>query len=315
MKTLVTGGAGFIGSNVVALLLERGHEVTVLDNLSSGNLANLDFPGQVKLVRGDVRDEKLVRTVAHGVEAIFHLAASVGNAKSLEDPHHDAEVNVLGTINILEAAKESGVRKIVFSSSAAIFGELTGSLIAEEHPAEPDSPYGASKLAAEKLCLAYSRLHPQLEAVCLRYFNVFGTNQRFDAYGNVIPIFAHHLLRGEPITIYGDGQQTRDFIHVSDVARANVVAGENRGVSGAFNLGSGRSISINKLAIRMQNWLGAGAPILHAPPRSGDVRHSKADIRAIRRALDFSPLAEFDESLRAYLAWFRRDRLGNPARK
>lgn len=239
MRTLVTGGAGFIGSHVVSILLERGHEVTVLDSLSSGRLANLNPLGKAKFGEGDVRDEKLISAAVNGIEAIFHRASSVGNAKSMKNPRHDAEVNVVGTLNILEAAREFGVRKIVFSSSAAIFGELKGSIITEEHPAEPDSPYGASKLAAEKLCLDYQRMYPRLEVVCLRYFNVFGSNQRFDSYRNFIPIFAHHLLRGEPITIYGDGKQTRDFIHVSDVARANLVAGENRGVSGAFNHGSG----------------------------------------------------------------------------
>src|SRR5690606_33315526 len=244
MRVVVTGGAGFIGSNLVRLLLDSGHEVTVLDNFSSGyrdNLAQLD----VRLVEGDVRDPAVVEAAVRGSEVVFHLAASVGNTRSIEHPIADSEINVLGTLHVLEAARRHGVRKVVFSSSAGIFGELKTLPIREDHPAEPDTPYGASKLGAEKLCLAYAKLYP-LECVCLRYFNVYGVNQRYDAYGNVIPIFVHRRLRGEPLTIYGDGEQTRDFINVRDVAMANYRAAMARGVSGAFNIASGTRITINR---------------------------------------------------------------------
>ena len=157
---------------------------------------------------------------------------------------------------MLEAARRHGVRKVVFSSSAGIFGELKTLPIREDHPVEPDTPYGASKLGAEKDCLAYAKLYP-MEGVCLRYFNVYGVNQRYDAYGNVIPIFAHRMLHGEPVTIFGDGEQTRDFVNVRDVAQANYNAGESRGVSGAFNIGAGSRISINALARLMYT---SGAP-------------------------------------------------------
>jgi len=220
MKALVTGGAGFIGSNVVKLLVDEGHDVLVLDNLSSGYRCNLSALQTVEFVEGDVRDAALVSRVMHGVEVVFHLAASVGNIRSIEHPIEDSEINVIGTLRVLEAARRTGVRKIIFSSSAGIFGELKHLPIREDHPVEPDSPYGASKLAAEKLCLAYAKLY-DLEAICLRYFNVYGVNQRYDAYGNVIPIFAHRLLHGMPLIIYGDGEQTRDFVNVRDVARAN----------------------------------------------------------------------------------------------
>lgn len=307
MKTLVTGGAGFIGSHLVQLLLKERHHVTVLDNFSSGHRVNLrPFP-EVRLLIGDVRDMSIVEQAVSGVEVVFHLAASVGNMRSIEHPLIDAETNVLGTLNVLESARRHKARKIVFSSSAGIFGELKTLPIREDHCVEPDSPYGASKLCAEKLCLAYAKVHFPFEAVCLRYFNVFGVNQRFDAYGNVIPIFAHKLVRHEPITIFGDGEQTRDFINVADVARANLLAGQNRGVSGAFNLGSGTRITINELVSQMRAVSGLDTDVVYGPHRPGDVRHSLADISAIRRALGFEPRSQFLPALREYLDWAKTE--------
>jgi UDP-glucose 4-epimerase len=305
MKTLVTGGAGFIGSNLVKLLLREGHDVTVLDNLASGFRKNLAPSKNAKLLIGDVRDVSIVRNAVRGIEVIFHMAASVGNTRSIEHPILDAEINVLGTLNVLEAAIEFGVRKVVFSSSAGIFGELKSLPISENHPAEPDSPYGATKLCAEKLCLAYSKLNASLEVICLRYFNVFGVNQHYDAYGNVIPIFAHKLINHEKITIFGDGEQTRDFINVDDVARANLIAGENRGLSGAYNLGSGTQITINSLINCMREVSGLDTEIVHGAPRPGDVRDSLADLRAITSALGFTPVVPFLPALRDYLAWVK----------
>lgn len=302
MKTLVTGGAGFIGSNLVQRLLKEGHDVTVLDNLSSGCRINLrPFP-EVRLLIGDVRDTSIVEQAVSGVEVVFHLAASVGNTRSIEHPIIDAETNVLGTLNVLEAARRNRIRKIVFSSSAGIFGELKTLPIREDHGVEPDSPYGATKLCAEKLCLAYAKLY-DLEAICLRYFNVFGVNQRYDAYGNVIPIFAHKLVFSQPITIFGDGEQTRDFINVRDVASANYLAGMSQGVSGAFNLGSGSRITINGLVKKMQTVSGLSTQVAHGPPRKGDVRHSLADISALSSAIGFRPQMDFDEGLTEYMEW------------
>jgi UDP-glucose 4-epimerase len=302
MKTLVTGGAGFIGSNLVRLLLQEGHEVTVLDSLASGYRSNLTGVPVNAFVIGDVRDTSLLDRAMAGTEVVFHLAASVGNSRSIDHPFVDASMNVMGTLNVLEAARRHGLRKIVFSSSAGIFGELKTLPIAEDHPVEPDSPYGATKLCAEKLCLAYAKLHG-LEAVCLRYFNVFGVRQRFDAYGNVIPIFAQRLIFNQPITVFGDGEQTRDFINVADVARANLAAGVNRGVSGAFNLGSGSAITINRLVELLHEVSGLRTPVTHGPQRAGDVRHSLADIRAIQQALGWTPQAHFETALREYMDW------------
>lgn len=302
MKALVTGGAGFIGSNLVKLLTEEHHDLVVLDNYSSGYRDNLaPFP-RARIVEGDVRDEGALRDAAAGCEVIFHLAASVGNARSIAHPIEDSEVNVLGTLRVLEAARHHGARKVVFSSSAGIFGELKTVPIREDHPVEPDSPYGASKLGAEKLCLAYAKLYP-LKCVCLRYFNVYGVNQRYDAYGNVIPIFAHRALRGQPLVVYGDGEQTRDFVNVRDVAMANYRAGTARGVSGAFNIASGTRVTINALAALLAETGGLEITVEHAPPRKGDVRHSLADVSAARAAFGFDPNVPLEAGLREYMTW------------
>lgn len=246
-RVLVTGGAGFIGSNLVKALVEEGNSVTVLDNFTSGYTDNLKSLNNVRIINGDIRNADIVAESMLGAEVVFHLAASVGNKRSIEHPFVDSEINVLGTLQILESAKEMKIKKIVVSSSAGIFGELKILPIKEDHPVEPDSPYGCSKLCEEKLCLAYSKLY-DIETICLRYFNVYGPNQRYDAYGNVIPIFVYRTLNGLPIQIFGDGEQTRDFVHVFDVVQANLKAANLNGISGAFNIASGTYISINALA-------------------------------------------------------------------
>jgi UDP-glucose 4-epimerase len=303
-KALVTGGAGFIGSNVARLLAEEGYDVVVLDDLSTGFRENLKELRGVCLVEGDVRDSSLVERAIDGAEVVFHLAASVGNTRSIENPLYDSEVNVLGTLRVLEAAHRARVRKVVCSSSAAIFGELKSLPIREDHPCEPDTPYGVSKLAEEKHCLAYAKLY-ELEAVCLRYFNVYGLNQRYDAYGNVIPIFAHCMLRRQTLTIYGDGEQTRDFVNVYDVARANILAAQTPDVSGAFNVASGEAITINRLVELMREASGIEPSIKNAAPRKGDVRHSRADISAARNALGYEPIVKLSEGLADYMVWAR----------
>ena len=306
MKTLVTGGAGFIGSNVVKMLLEEGHSVAVLDNFSSGYRCNLaPFP-QVEVIEGDVRDAQTVHQVVADTEVIFHLAASVGNTRSIESPIEDSEVNVLGTLRVLEAARHAGVRKVVMSSSAGIFGELKTLPIREDHPVEPDSPYGASKLAGEKLCLAYAKLYP-LECICLRYFNVYGINQRYDAYGNVIPIFAYRMLHDMPVVVFGDGEQTRDFVNVSDVAQANCKAALTNGISGAFNIASGTRITINRLVELMSEVSGIKPTVEHDPPRKGDVCHSLADISAATEAFGYDPQVGMVEGLTEYMTWTRKE--------
>ena len=303
-KVLVTGGAGFIGSNLVRVLLENNNSVSVLDNFMSGYRSNLDPFPSVRIIEGDVRDKSAVELAMQGVEVVFHLAASVGNKRSIDYPIVDAEINVLGTINVLEAARKEGVRKIVASSSAGIFGELKTIPIKEDHPIEPDSPYGCTKLCEEKLCLSYAKLY-DIEAVCLRYFNVYGPNQRFDAYGNVIPIFVFRMLRDETLLIYGDGEQTRDFVHVDDVVQANIKAADAIGVSGAFNIASGTRVTINRLVEMISKDNKNENKIEHGPERPGDVRHSLADISLANQLIGYSPSVELETGVIAYVEWAR----------
>ena len=288
MKALVTGGSGFIGSALVRCLIERGHSVVVLDNLSSGCLENLAGLSEVKFIQGDIRDSDILSKAVDGAEVIFHMAAHLAHASSLREPLLNAEVNVLGTVRVLEAARQKGVSKIVFSSSTAVYGEAVCLPIDESHPLQPQSPYGVNKLAAEKHCLCYSSVYG-LDTVCLRYFNVYGLRQRADVYGAVIPSFLSSLLKDEPLIIYEDGEQTRDFVHVSDVALANIQAAEAIGVRGVFNIASGESTSINHLADLIQNISGKKMEIRYEQARKGDVRHASADISNARAVLGYRP--------------------------
>lgn len=304
-KVLVTGGAGFIGSNLVKKLLQEGNSVTVLDSFLSGHHENLEPFPSIRIIEGDVRDRNAVETAIKGAEVVFHLAASVGNKRSIDLPITDAEINVLGTLNVLEAARNEGVRKIVASSSAGIFGELKTLPIKEDHPIEPDSPYGCTKLCEEKLCLSYAKLY-DIEAVCLRYFNVYGPNQRFDAYGNVIPIFVFRMFNTEPIVIFGDGEQTRDFVHVDDVIQANMKAANAKGVSGAFNIASGTRVTINELVkmITKDN-SSRKVEVIYADERPGDVRHSVADISLANQMIGYQPTVELENGIREYVEWVK----------
>jgi UDP-glucose 4-epimerase len=305
MQALITGGAGFIGSNLAAGLASMGWRVRVLDDLSSGYRHNLDGL-DVDFRQGDVRDAQAVAAAVDGCGVVFHLAASVGNKRSIDDPIGDASINVIGTLQVLEAARKAGVRKIVASSSAGIYGELRTMPIHESHPLDPLTPYGASKLCMEKQCLAYAATHG-IEAVALRYFNVYGPNQRFDAYGNVIPIFVFNALQGRPITVFGDGMQTRDFVNVADVVQANIKAATAPGVTGAFNIASASQTRILDLAVAVKDGLGVPVDIEFGPLRAGDVVHSLADIDAAMAAFGYQPRVAIDHGLPEYLAWAREE--------
>ncbi len=305
MNALITGGAGFIGSNLTKQLLEQNHSVTILDNLSSGykeNVENLD----VEFIKGDIIDKQAVENALQGKDVVFHFAASVGRQKSLDEPAKDSEINLIGTVNILEGMRKNKVKKIVYASSAAIFGELLTPTIDEDHPQNADSPYGVSKLAAEKMILAYSGIY-DIVGICLRYFNIYGKNQRFDLYGNVIPIFAKRIAEGKKIGIYGDGLQTRDFLNVIDVARANIIAAEKAEKSGVYNVGSATSITINTLAEMMTEISGKDVGIEYLPTRPADVLHCKANIDKVQKELGFSPTVELEQGLKDYLKWFFED--------
>lgn len=302
MKALVTGGAGFIGSNIVEHLVHSGSDVVVLDNLSSGWRGNFDGMDSIQFIEGDVRDPEAVGRATQGVDAIFHLAASVGNKRSIDDPITDAEINVIGTLRVLEAAQQAEVPKIVVSSSAGIFGDLTHLPIAEDHPTDPVSPYGASKLAEETMSLMYGGLH-EIEVICLRYFNVYGVGQRYDAYGNVIPIFTQRMLEGSPISIFGDGEQTRDFVNVKDVVSANVLACESSGFSGALNIASGTATTVNELVRLMSKTSGLRPTLRYEGLRAGDVRDSLADVSLAKRKIGYVPTVGMEDGLTEYMAW------------
>lgn len=307
MRALVTGGSGFIGSNIVKLLIENAYEVRVIDNLSSGYIDNL-IPyisnRAIEFIGGDIRDYSSVERAMENIDVVFHLAASVGRQRSLDYPQSDSDINLKGTVNVLEAMKNKGVRKIVYSSSAAMFGELKSQTIDENHPQNADSPYGVSKLAAEKMILAYSSIYG-IKSVCLRYFNIYGVNQRYDAYGNVIPIFAKRIYSHQPMTIYGDGEQTRDFVNVKDVARANLKAAQSDISSDVFNIGSGESITINHLADMMQEISGIRVGVQYEPERQADVKHCKANASKIKKHLEFETKVALRQGLETYMKWFK----------
>ncbi len=309
MRALVTGGSGFIGSNIVKLLVERGYDVRVIDNLSSGYLENINdymHSGAVSFSDGDVTQEASLDKVMDGVDVVFHLAASVGRQRSLDNPQLDSQTNLIGTINVLEAMKKHGVHRIVYSSSAAMFGELVTPTIDENHPQNADSPYGVSKLAAEKMILAYSGLY-DITGICLRYFNIYGVNQRFDLYGNVIPIFAERIYAGEPIIIYGDGTQTRDFLNVDDVANANLIAASSKNGTDVYNLGSGTSVTINWLAETMQRIAGKNVGIKYEPERPADVMHCKANSAKAEQILGFRAAVSLEDGLNKYMEWYKNN--------
>ncbi|MDP1620907.1 MAG: NAD-dependent epimerase/dehydratase family protein [Bacteroidales bacterium] len=301
----VTGGAGFIGSNVVKLLLEKKCNVTIYDNLSTGYLENIKDISKVSFIEGDILDKEKLISTSKEQDVVLHLAANIGNVKSLNDPWFDSSINIIGTLNVLDACKKNKINKLVYSSSAAIFGELMYQPIDEKHPIEPDSPYGVSKLAAEKHCLWFGR-HFNIKTVALRYFNVYGVNQRYDSYGNVIPIWANLILRGDPIIIYDDGEQTRDFINVEDVALANYLAATNENVQGPYNLGSGSSVTINQLADMMIEVFNSNTQKIYTAKRLGEIRHCKADVKKASTDFGFRNTIGLKEGLYNYYKWLKR---------
>ena len=304
MKVLVTGGAGFIGSTLVKLLLEESYEVVVLDNFSSGLKENLAGLSNVKLIEGDIRNRDAVGEALEGARVVFHTAAHLAQVRSLENPLLDSDVNVLGTLQLLEAARREGVKKIVYSSSTAVYGEATRLPIDEDHPLNPESPYGVSKLAAEKHCISYSRIY-DIDAICLRYFNVYGPRQRPDVYGSVTSTFVTRVLNDQPLVIYGDGEQSRDFVHVYDICRANILAGQSQGLRGVFNVASGIPVTVNRLATIVQDTAGKKADVEYQPSRKGDVLHNVGDISLARSKLGFEPQINIRRGIEEYVDWMR----------
>lgn len=304
-RVLVTGGAGFIGSSIVHSLAAE-NEVMVLDDLSSGtydNIADVADEKTVTFVKGSITDTSLLAIVCNNVDYIFHLAACASVPKSITDPKLNNEVNITGTLNILEAARKHDVKKVVFSSSAAIYGNTSALPINESTPFDPLSPYAASKIMGEYYCSLYTRLY-DLPTVALRYFNVYGPRQDPNSdYAAAIPHFIHRTRAGDPPVIYGDGSQTRDFVYVEDVVRANVMAALSE-KTGAYNIAGGTRTSIDDLARMICDITGVTKDPIYTEERAGDIKHSYADISRARDELKFEPKVELREGLKMTVGWF-----------
>jgi UDP-N-acetylglucosamine/UDP-N-acetyl-alpha-D-glucosaminouronate 4-epimerase len=299
MRVLVTGGAGFIGSNVVRALLERGDEVRVLDNFSTGNRGNVEGL-DVEIVEGELRSYERVHNAIRGVDIVFHLGALGSVPRSVQDPLTSSAVNVEGTLNVLLAARDEGVRRVVYSSSSSVYGS-TGELPRTETMAtDPISPYGVAKLAAERYCVSFSRVYQDFETVVLRYFNVFGERQSpLSQYAAVVPLFVTAIDEGRPVTIFGDGEQSRDFTYVGNVVDATIRAGVADGASGQiFNVAAGSPGSVSLLADTIAGILGKPVEKRYAGPRPGDVRDSWADVSLAERVLGYRPTIGLEEGLR-----------------
>ncbi len=298
-KIVVTGGAGFIGSHLVRELSGRGDRVLVIDDLSTGRLANirpLGESGRVRFTEGSVTDLPLLREQFRGAEKVFHLAAIASVPRSIEEPETTHAVNAGGTLNVLTAARDNGLGKVVYASSCAVYGNPIAMPVGEDTPPDPLSPYAAAKLAGEEHCLTFSRDHG-LPAVCLRYFNVYGRGQDpASQYAAVVPAFIKTVAAGEPPVIYGDGTQTRDFVYVKDIVAANLLAAEGAG-SGVFNIGSGRATTVNELAAVIIRLTGKDVAPVYEPARPGDILHSLADISR-SATLGYRPRYSLEEGLR-----------------
>lgn len=305
MKYLVTGGAGFIGSHLADALIEKGNDVLIIDNFFSGKKENIN-PKAI-FFQLDIRDFKKVRPLFNGVDAVFHLAAIPSVQFSIKNPVESSSVNILGTINVFKSAAEAKVKKVIFSSSSAVYGEQNKFPIKETAKAEPISPYGLQKLAGEQFAKLFSKIY-NLEAVSLRYFNVYGERMNFDSeYSSVVGNFLKFNLNKKPLTIFGDGKQTRSFCYVKDVVRANILAlGSNKLCGGkVFNIGSKDVCSINDLAKLI------GGNIKYFPERKGDLKRSEPDIVSAKKVILFEPEIDIKKGILLTKNWFQKNYRGN----
>jgi nucleoside-diphosphate-sugar epimerase len=304
-KVLVTGGAGFIGSNLVRALLERGDDVRVLDNFSTGFRTNLDGL-DIEIIEGDLRSYERVHNAVRGVELVFHLGALGSVPRSVQDPLTSNAVNVEGTMNVLLAARDEGVRRVVYTSSSSVYGTSRELPVTEELAPDPISPYGVAKLSAERYCVAFSRVYERFESVVVRYFNVFGPRQSPNSqYAAVIPLFISAISDGRPVMIDGDGEQSRDFTYVDNVVDGTIRAGQADGANGRiFNIASSAPATVNQVASLIGTILGKDVTREHRPQRAGDIRASWADNTAAREALGWEAAIDLEEGLRRTIAHF-----------
>lgn len=305
-KIAITGGAGFIGSHL-AERLSKDNDVIVIDDLSTGNLHSIeDFEDRIEFDKTSVLDRKGVLKLFKDVDLVFHLAALISVIESVEDPIRYAEVNILGSLNVLCAARDRGVQRVVYASSCALYGDTTELPISEDHPIQILSPYGLSKATAESYFDLSHELYG-LETVVLRYFNVYGPRQNPDSpYAPVIPKFIRQLLEGKEITVYGDGNQTRDFTFVEDVVSGTILAAERKKASGeTFNIASGKGTSVGELVECLERVMKTGAKVHHDAPRAGEIKHSYANVSKARRILGYEPMVSLEEGLRKTVESFR----------
>jgi len=309
-EILVTGGAGFIGSHIVDRLLDEGFKVRVLDNLSTGekkNLAQHQNNKSFQFIEGDIRNFDRVKNTVKGVDAVFHEAALVSVTRSVEDPILSNEVNITGTVNLLKACVDAHVKRFVYASSCAVYGDTETLPNHENLAPKPLSPYAVEKLAAEKYAKVFHNVYG-LETVSLRYFNVYGPRQKYGPYSGVISIFINRLLENKPPIICGDGEQTRDFINVKDVVEANMLAlSKRKAVGEVFNISTGEATTINKLTETIQKIMGkTSLKPVHAEPRPGDITHSYGDITKARRNLEYAPKVQLEKGLSELVKWYSK---------
>jgi len=306
-KYLVTGGAGFIGSNIAEELVKRGHPVKVIDNFLTGKRENVSsFLDKIEFIEGDIRDSDACNRALEGVDFVLHQAALPSVPRSIEDPLLTTEINIRGTLNILLASREAGVKGFVFASSSSVYGDDPNLPKKEDTVGNPLSPYAISKLAAEKYCRVFSQIYG-LSTVCLRYFNIFGPQQDPSSqYAAVIPNFITRMLKGESPTIFGDGEQSRDFVNVFNVVEANILASKAKGVSGeVFNIGCGEGTTVNALASKLNEILKEEISPSYDKPCPGDIRHSSADISKAKKMLKYESLVPFGKGLEETIRWYR----------
>jgi UDP-glucose 4-epimerase len=306
-KILVAGGAGFIGSHIVEALLKTGAEVTVLDNLSAGKMSNLEnckHNSNFHFIKGDIRNFEQVKTAVMNADAVFNDAAIVSVRLSVDNPMLVNEVNVNGALNLLKASIDSGVKRFVQASSASVYGDTETLPIIEDTLPRPISPYAVSELAAESYARAFHKTYG-LETVCLRYFNVYGPRQSYSPYTGAITIFMNQLLKNEQITIFGDGEQTRDFVYAEDVASANLLALTKKEAAGeSFNIATGTGTSVNKLVKTLIEIVGKpSVKLLRTEPKPGEIKHSVASIEKARKILDYRPCFSIEIGLKQLVRW------------
>ena len=304
---LVTGGAGFIGSNIVEALLEKGEKVRVVDNFSTGKRENIaPFIERIELMEADILDSDTMKEACKGIDYILHQAALPSVPRSVADPISSNRVNVDGTVNILWAAKEAGVKRVVYASSSSVYGNQPTLPKQEDMPAAPLSPYAISKYAGELYARIFHQIYG-LSTVSLRYFNVFGPRQDPNSqYAAVIPIFINALMTGKPPVIFGDGEQSRDFTFVKNVVRANILAAQAEDPSGhVMNIACGQRITLNQLVQKLRGIINSHADPIYTSPRPGDIRHSLADISKADRLLNYKPTYSMEEGLKKTVDWFK----------